>query len=389
MTDAVAAPQGEGKTVLAIVEDSDLRGLLSTGLEPDGFVVSFEANQLHVARCVREKEADFLILDMGLLGARSVELVRLMRHHGSDIPVLMLAGDPVIDDVFDVLRAGADDFIRKPIQGPDHIALAMRRLFLHSTCQQTNFRLQLEQERAKKREQLSVDRIKFFRFASHELKSPLVAIQTSLTTLEALAADELTLPMVELVSRSIARSNQMINMINDLLAMSVERSDIRGYYQPLDITGMIDEVITHLEPLATAKNLSIVCRGCNGKRTLMGNRYGIEKVLTNLVGNSIRYTRDGGHIELELRARSGFAVLRVTDDGIGIPEEDQGRVFQEFYRAPNARKAVAIGSGLGLSLVKKVVGDHGGWVILSSEEDNGSTFQIWLPLRRRDDPSPA
>ena len=219
--------------------------------------------------------------------------------------------------------------------------------------------------------------------------SPLVAIQTSLTTLEALAADELTLPMVELVSRSIARADQMINMINDLLAMSVERSDIRGYYQSLDITGMIEEVIAHLEPLATAKDLDIQCKGCKGKRTLMGNRYGIEKVLTNLIGNSIRYTLHGGHIELELRARNGFAVFRVTDDGIGIPEDDQPRVFQEFYRARNARKAVAIGSGLGLSLVKKVVEEHGGWVILSSKENAGSTFQIWLPLRRRDSDSSA
>ncbi|MFH1533266.1 MAG: ATP-binding protein [Pseudomonadota bacterium] len=389
MTQSIATPTGDGKTVLAIVEDADIRDLLIAGLEPEGFLVNFEVAQLHAARCARDRSADFLILDMGLLGSRCAELVRLMRHHGSDLPVLILAGDPAIDDVFQVLKAGADDFMRKPIEGPDHIALAMRRLFLYSSCQQENFRLQLDQERARKREQLSLNRVTFFRFASHELKSPLVAIQTSLNTLEALAGDHLTLPMLELVSRSITRCTQMINMVNDLLAMSVERSDIRDFYQALDLVTMIQEAIAQHEEVAKAKRLDIRCIGCGGKRTLMGNRYGIEKVLANLIGNAVRYTQEGGHVEVELRARNGFAVVRVSDNGIGIPTNDLERVFHEFYRAPNARKTGSIGSGLGLSLVKKVVEEHGGWVILASEEGVGSTFQIWLPLRRPEADAPA
>jgi signal transduction histidine kinase len=383
MTHGIAAPMGEGKTILAILDDEDIIALLRAGLEPDGYKLNIETNQLAAAQCARDRCADFLIIDMGLLKGHSAELVRLMRHHGSDLPVLVLAGDPAEDDVFEVLKAGADDFLRKPIQGPDHIALAMRRLFLYSSCQQANFRLQLDQERARKREQLSLDRVKFFRFASHELKSPLVAIQTSLKTLEALASEQLTLPMLELVTRSVARSEQMINMVNDLLAMSVERSDIRDFYQALDFAAMIREVLTHQKPIADGKGLTLTCAGCDGKRTLMGNRYGLEKVLGNLIGNAVRYTPEGGRVEVELRAKSGFAVLRVTDTGIGIPTDDQERIFQEFYRARNAREAVAIGSGLGLSLVKKVVEDHGGWVILASAEGEGSTFQVWLPLRRK------
>jgi signal transduction histidine kinase len=384
MTHGIAAPMGEGKTVLAILDDEDIIALLRAGLEPEGYKVNIETNQLAAAQCARDRCADFLIIDMSLLKGHTKELVRLMRHHGSDLPVLVLAGDPSEDDVFAVLQAGADDFLRKPIQGPDHIALAMRRLFLYSSCQQSNFRLLLDQERARKREQLSLDRVKFFRFASHELKSPLVAIQSSLKTLETLAADQLSLPMLELVTRSVARADQMINMVNDLLAMSVERSDIRDFYQALDFAQMIREVLTHQRPLARAKGIELRCSGCDGKRTLMGNRYGLEKVLGNLVGNAVRYTPEGGSVEIELRAKSGFAVFRVTDSGIGIPPEDQERVFQEFYRARNAREAVAIGSGLGLSLVKKVVEEHGGWVILSSAEGEGSTFKVWLPLRRKD-----
>ncbi len=384
MTDAIATPKGEGKTILAILEDEDIMALLRAGLEPEGYKLNFATNQLHAAQCARDRCADFLILDMALLKGRSAELVRLMRHHGSDLPVLVLAGDPAEDDVFEVLKAGADDFVRKPIQGPDHIALAMRRLFLYSSCQQANFRLQLDQERARKREKLSLDRVKFFRFASHELKSPLVAIQTSLKTLEALGGEQLTLPMLELVTRSVARSEQMINMVNDLLAMSVQRSDIRGFYQALDLPQMIREILSHQKPVADAKGITMSCAGCSGKRTLMGNRYGLEKVLANLIGNAIRYTPDGGEVEVELRARSGFAVIRVSDTGIGIPADDQERIFKEFYRARNAREAVSIGSGLGLSLVKKVVEEHGGWVILSSAEGEGSTFQVWLPLRRKD-----
>jgi len=385
MTGMIVTPQGEGKTVLAILrkEDQDLMALLRAGLEPDDYTLNFEHNQLFAAQCIRDGFADFLILDMALLGQRTAELVRLMRHHGSRLPVLVLAGDPATDDVFHVLKSGADDFVRKPIQGPDHIALAMRRLHLHSTCVQTNLRLQLEQERARKREQLNLDRVKFFRFASHELKSPLVSIQSSLMTLEALAKDRLDPAMTELISRSNARSDQMISMINDLLALSIERSDIRDFYQELDLAEMTREAVTdHLSEIR-ARNIDLRSEGCSKRITLMGNRFGLEKAITNLIGNAVRYTPDGGSVEVTLQTKSGFAVLQVSDTGIGIPAEDQERVFEEFYRARNARKSVSIGSGLGLALVKKVIEDHGGWVILSSTEGEGSTFRLWLPLRRR------
>ena len=382
MSNAIATPAGVSKVVLAIVEDPDIRSLLQAGLGPEGYALRFETNQLSAAQCARDHSADFLILDMGLLGSGAKELIRLMRHHGVQVPVLVLAGDPSRDDVFEVLRAGADDFIRKPIQGPDHIALAMRRLFLYSQCVQANFRLQLEQERASQRVKLTLDRIKFFRFASHELKSPLVSIQSSLQALAVLAEDHLAPPMTELITRSCTRAQQMVNMINDLLALSVDRSDIRDFYQEIDFAEMTREAIAnHLSDLRV-KKLDLHTVGCEQRCSLMGNRYGLEKVVNNLIGNAVRYTPEGGRIEVELRTSSGFAVLRVTDTGIGIPPEDQGRVFEEFYRAKNARKAISIGSGLGLALVKKVVEEHGGWVILSSDSDQGSTFQIWLPLRR-------
>lgn len=390
MTDMIvtpqdATPQGEGKTVLAILkkDDQDLMALLRAGLEPEGYTLNFEHNQLFAAQCVRDGFADFLILDMALLGQRTAELVRLMRHHGSRLPVLVLAGDPATDDVFHVLKAGADDFVQKPIQGPDHIALAMRRLHLHSTCVQTNLRLQLKQERARKREQLNLDRVKFFRFASHELKSPLVSIQSSLMTLEALAKDRLDPAMTELISRSNARSDQMISMINDLLALSIERSDIRDIYQELDLAEMTREAVTDHISEIRAKNIDLRSKGCSVRVILMGNRFGLEKAITNLIGNAVRYTPARGSIQVTLQTKSGFAVLQVSDTGIGIPTEDQERVFEEFYRARNARKTVSIGSGLGLSLVKKIIEDHGGWVILSSAAGEGTTFRVWLPLRRR------
>jgi two-component system phosphate regulon sensor histidine kinase PhoR len=112
---------------------------------------------------------------------------------------------------------------------------------------------------------------------------------------------------------------------------------------------------------------------------LQGNARRLEQVITNLIGNAIKYTPDAGKIDVTLKAKGPYLVLDVSDNGIGIPLEDQPHVFEKFYRVRNDETADIGGTGLGLSIVRSVVEKHGGRVWVESKPGEGSTFIVLLP----------
>jgi signal transduction histidine kinase len=114
--------------------------------------------------------------------------------------------------------------------------------------------------------------------------------------------------------------------------------------------------------------------------TVMGDAEAIREVVDNLVGNAIRYTPQGGRIEVVLAEAEDSAVLEIKDTGIGIEPRDQGRIFERFYRADKHRSSEAGGTGLGLSIVKNVAVAHGGDVSVESVPGRGSTFRVRIPL---------
>ena len=122
--------------------------------------------------------------------------------------------------------------------------------------------------------------------------------------------------------------------------------------------------------------------------TLLLDEYKIQQVVMNFADNALYYSRPGTKIEVSLETEGDAVVLKVKDTGIGVPEEEQAQLFTKFYRASNARKQRPDGTGVGLYLAKRVIMEHGGSVIFSSVEGEGSTFGFRLPLgrlRARDD----
>jgi len=117
---------------------------------------------------------------------------------------------------------------------------------------------------------------------------------------------------------------------------------------------------------------------------MMGDKSKLGQVIYNLTENALKYTPDGGHIHAELVQRGKLAVFTVTDDGVGIPKEDQAHIFDRFYRVDKARSRETGGTGLGLSIVRQIVELHGGRVTVDSEPGKGSTFTVELPVDRKE-----
>ena len=176
----------------------------------------------------------------------------------------------------------------------------------------------------------------------------------------------------------------MIKIVNDLLeAAKIEEGKFGYKFEDTELSQFINKIISYVEPIATGYGISV--RFNDGKQ-----KYGVRidpdrlgMVLSNILDNAIRYNTKGGSVTVSLEEtqnRGRFIKIKVSDTGIGIPEEDLNQIFEKFHRSQNAIQAEPNGSGLGLYIAKNIVKRHGGEIGVESALGRGTTFWLTLPL---------
>lgn len=366
---------------ILVVDDEPLVLLsLRDGLTANGLVVD-TAHSVEEARSWVESEApyDYLLVDLNLDGGDGGQLIEEMRKKGFTGPVIAMSGHGSVERAVRALKAGSDDLIQKPFS-LNNLMNLLRRVEEISSVRAENLRLVVAQERAHEMEKLNRKKLEFFRFTSHELKAPLVAVQSILKVVDEVHNDNLSDVVQDLVGRALTRSDQLMQMINDMLDISRDESAEKGTYECMDLLPLVRDVVEVMQDTATQRKIEVkVVTSAEGVQVRC-NRGGLEKAVANLLSNGIRYTPEGGTVTVDLGVDEGCVVLCISDTGIGIPAAEQERVFNAFFRASNARRQAVVGTGLGLSLVQKVVAEHGGQIELQSEVGAGTTFTIRLPI---------
>ncbi len=206
---------------------------------------------------------------------------------------------------------------------------------------------------------------------SHELKTPLQTISGSAE----LMRNGLVLPadQPQFLERIYRESQRLITLVEDILRLSKLDEGASLAAEEVDLTQLAQATLQRLEPAAEKGNISLDLRGTGG--VLSVDRRLLEEVLYNLVDNAVKYNRPGGSVTVTL-SPTGFTV---SDTGIGIPTELQGRVFERFYRVDSSRSQAVGGTGLGLSIVKHAVAALGGELRLTSAPGAGTTVAVTLP----------
>lgn len=230
--------------------------------------------------------------------------------------------------------------------------------------------------------QLESVRRDFVANISHELKTPLAAIRG---LVETLVDDREMDPETRqrFTTKIRDQSMRLSNIVSDLLTLSRLESDPgRIQFESLDLREAVAESYRAQVHVAEGKRVDIGAAVTNEPILIDGDGEALRELVDNLVSNAIKYTPEGGRVDVRLGVEGANAVLTVEDTGIGIASEDQGRVFERFYRVDKARSRQLGGTGLGLSIVKHVALAHGGNVSLKSAPGRGSTFRVQIPLRR-------
>jgi two-component system phosphate regulon sensor histidine kinase PhoR len=213
---------------------------------------------------------------------------------------------------------------------------------------------------------------------SHELRTPLTAIRGYAETLEA----EVEEKGRSYLTTILKHTDRLIQIVEDLLVLAtLEEKGAALQVEAVNLREIAENVFRIFEPRAREKNLFLRLRAAEALPAVPADAFRLEQMLVNLVDNAIKYTERGG-VEVSLNKGAEGVVIEVTDTGIGIPEEDQKRIFERFYVVDKSRSRKLGGTGLGLSIVKHIVTLHGGKIQLRSTPGAGSTFTIVLPLER-------
>ena len=233
------------------------------------------------------------------------------------------------------------------------------------------------QDYIRKLEKEKTIRQEFFSNASHELKTPLTAIRGYAELLQSGMASD-TQMQKEFLGRIHSEVEEMTNLINDILMISrLETKELMPTKEMLCVKSVAEEVKKTLKPLADENNVSLEIHCCD--EFVYMDRSHLQGILSNLMGNAVKYNRPGGFVQTDITMNSTSLSIRVEDSGIGIAKEDQKRIFERFYRVDKGRSKRVAGTGLGLSIVKHVTEFYGGCVSVENQSGVGSTFLVQLP----------
>ena len=222
---------------------------------------------------------------------------------------------------------------------------------------------------------------RFLSVAAHQLRTPLGSMRWNMELLQGGDLGKLPKRALDAVGELRKNSDRMMLLVNDLLNVSrIDQSAIKEAPEETDLSEVVLEATKALEGEAEKKNMRCRCSFPEGgvPKIMLVRRHVFEAV-ENLFSNAIRYGKEGGKVECSIAVTDKEITLSVSDDGIGIPKDDQTKIFAKFFRAGNAVRSFTDGSGLGLSVVKAYVEESGGSISFESEENVGTTFMVKFP----------
>ena len=286
----------------------------------------------------------------------------------TEMLTIMITAYASLETAVTATKRGAYDFLAKPFT-PEELKNAVRK---------AASRLILTRQARKLADEKRKVRFQFISVLAHELKSPLAAIEGYLQIMKSHTAGAEIVAYDQIVDRSLIRLDGMRKLIIDLLDMTrIESGEKQRELSEMDVVAAARRVIENNLPEATRRGITIELH--NDKPLPMTADSGeLEIILNNLISNSVKYNRDNGRVDIRIVAQEDHLVLTVSDTGIGMTHEEAEKLFNDFVRIKNDKTRNILGSGLGLSIVKKLAQLYGGEATVTSQPDVGSTFTVTL-----------
>ncbi|UCH10707.1 MAG: response regulator [Fidelibacterota bacterium] len=357
-------------TILVIDDEEVIRDSCSQILAKEGLCAITAENGMIGLEKVKEVQPDVAIVDLKMPGMNGFELLGEIKELDPELIAIVITGYPNIESAVEAMKLGAYDFLPKPF-APDELRIIVRRGLEKRKLSLESAQLRQEKERIKEY---------FITLVSHELRSPLATVHQYCDTILGGFVGEVNQSQGEILKICRERVSDLLKLVDDWLSLSrIESGEIVAHPKPVNLASLLAHVAHKLQSKAAMNAVTIRVDSTNDLPSVLGNAEALELVFTNLISNSIKFNVEGGKIEISAHADGKYVIVDVTDTGIGISAENLPFIFDEFYRIKNGATRRIPGSGLGLSLVRKIVNAHSGRIQVVSEEGRGSTFKVMLP----------
>jgi two-component system, sensor histidine kinase and response regulator len=315
---------------------------------------------------------DILLLDNKLPGIQGVDVLEYIRKRNYDIVVAMITSYASLDVAIRATRDGAIDFIPKPFT-PQELKSSIENITKQQYLKRITHKMKQEGKKI---------RYQFLSVLSHELKAPLNALEGYLRMMQEKQAGDRIEDYATPIERSLQRIQGMRSLIMDLLDFTkirLERKEEK--IQEVNMAEVASEAIVTVQPYAIQMDVTINL-DVRSDVVIMADPDDMEIVFNNLISNAVKYNKVGGNAEITIDSSDVEAILIFSDTGIGITRSDTENLFTEFVRIKNEKTRNISGSGLGLSIVKKVIELYHGTINVESTPDVGTIFTIRLPKKR-------
>jgi PAS domain S-box-containing protein len=231
-----------------------------------------------------------------------------------------------------------------------------------------------------------IEKIKsqFVSMVAHELRSPLAAIEGWLEVVISGAAGGDEQQKQAWLVRAKERAHSLLALVNDLLEINkIAAGKVAQKMESVQVADIIRKIVDFLKPEADRKAVSFILKLSDSLPSVQADVQDMEKLFTNLISNAIKYNVDNGSVTIETTVDANYVGFHVKDTGIGMSQEHLPRIFDDFFRIEDRRTRKISGTGLGLTIAKKIADSHFGHIEVKSQPDKGSTFSVYLPYQKR------
>ena len=371
-------------SILIVDDVPDNLRLLTGILKGQGYRARPVPNGRLALRAAKYDPPDLILLDIDMPGMDGFEVCRALKadDRTHDIPVIFVSALEETADKVEGFRVGGVDYISKPYQTEEVLARVRTHLSLRGLQERLEVQNAQLQEQAEVLARATRRKDEFLASMSHELRTPLNAI----LGISEVLCEGIYGPLNERQSQAVRNAEQSARHLLDLINDVLDVSKIEAGQAELDIgTVVVEEVcqdsLQFIRPLSLKKQLQVSFSLDTTVATLQADERRLKQILVNLLSNAVKFTPEGGAIGLEVGsdAEEGALHFVVWDTGIGVAKEDIARLGQPFVQLDSRLSRQHAGSGLGLSLVRRLTEYHGGSLAIESKIGEGSRFTVSLP----------